>query len=156
MNEDNLVKVVLSTEYDDDDEVMVETPWAIDLGNKQYQLKNPPYYFYGLSYDDIFEAEPMYEDDERPYFTKVVKKSGNRTVRIILPESIKESESSKKLLNTIANFDCGYEGTDGERFFVVNIQPHCDFDEVCNFLTDNNIEWEHADPTYEELHPEEN
>jgi hypothetical protein len=154
MNEDKLRKVVLEQEYDDDDEVMVENPWAEEVGENQYQLKNFPFYFYGLSFDDIFEAIPKYEDDGKPYFTKVIKKSGHKTVRVILPESIKTSEASRNILNHLNKLDCGHEGSNGEKFFVINIQPHCDFWKVCEYLTQNNVEWEHADPTYEELYPE--
>jgi len=154
MNEGKLRKVVLVQEYDDDNEVMVETPWAEEVGKNQYQLKNFPFYFYCLSFDDIFEATPKYEDDERPYFTKVIKKSGHKTVRVVLPESIKVSVESKNILDHLNELGCGHEGSNGETFFVINIQPHCDFWQVCEYLTENNIEWEHADPTYEELYPE--
>ena len=51
--QDKLIKVVLVQEYEDSDEVDTESPWALDLGNDQYQLKNFPFFFYGLSYDDI-------------------------------------------------------------------------------------------------------
>lgn len=72
MDKEKLRKVVLVQEYDDD-EVMVETPWAEEVGKNRFQLKNYPFYFYGLSFDDVFEAKPLYEDDERPYFMKVLK-----------------------------------------------------------------------------------
>ncbi|WP_271194754.1 DUF4265 domain-containing protein [Pseudomonas turukhanskensis] len=154
MGSDNLVKVVLQQTYEDGAHPEVETPWAESLGNDLYQLKNFPFTFYGLSFDDIFEARPCPEDDdERPHFVKVVEKSGHKTVRIILDEPLRESEQSRQILEQLKKFDCGYEG-DGYRSFTINIQPHCDFWEVCHFLTDSDVDWEHADPTYEELHPQ--
>lgn len=154
MPEDNFVKVVLCQDYDDDDQVDVETPWALSLGDNKYQLKNFPFFFYGLSFDDIFEALPRYEDDPRPYLTKVLSKSGHKTVRLVFDASIKESEDSRSILAKLSAMGCGYEGN-GAKFFVVNIQPHCNFAEVCEFLTSRDIEWEHADPTYDELYPNE-
>ena len=146
----NSKKVVLRQEYDDSDELDIETPWADYLGNNQYQLKNFPFFFYGISYDDIFEAKVTEENDERPYFTRIIKKSGHKTIRVIFEESAKESEESRRILERLKDMECGYEGN-GATFFVINIQPHCNFWEVCNFLTDNQINWEHADPTYSEI-----
>lgn len=53
MSEVDSRKVVLCWEYEDSEEVDIETPWADYLGNDQYQLKNFPFYYYGLSYDDL-------------------------------------------------------------------------------------------------------
>ena len=155
MINENLRKVVLQQNSEDDGGPYSETPWAEYLGNNLYQLKNFPFIFYGLSFNDIFEAlpNPDMEDDDRPYFVKVVKKSGHKTVRIILDEPMKESKRSRTILKKVNELGCGYEG-DGYRSFTINIQPHCDFWEVCNFLTSKNVDWEHADPTYEELNPE--
>ncbi len=152
MSDEKLVKVVLCQEYDDNDEVDIETPWASALGNNRYQLKNFPFYYYGISYDDVFEALPQYDDDPRPYLTKIISKSGHKTVRIVLEESIKDSEQSRMILAKLSQMGCGYEGN-GQTFFVVNIQPHCDFSAICEFLSSLDIEWEHADPTYDELYP---
>lgn len=154
MSDENLVKVVLCQEYDDDDDVDIETPWALPLGNNQYQLKNFPFFYYGISYDDIFEALPRYDDDPRPYLTKVVAKSGHKTVRIAFEASIKDSEESRDILNKLSEMGCGREGN-GATFFVVNIQPHCNFSAICEFLSSHNVDWEHADPTYAELYPDE-
>lgn len=155
MSETDSRKVVLCWEYEDSDDAEVETPWADYLGNDQYQLKNFPFFYYGLSYDDIFEAKIIHEDDDRPYLTKIIKKSGHKTVRVIFEKSIKESDEGLNILNAVKEMGCGYEGN-GTKFFVINIQPHCDFWQVCNYLTDSSVNWEHADPTYEEIWPEEN
>lgn len=147
MQDEKLVKVVLVQEYDDSDETDVECPWALDLGEGRYQLKNFPFYFYGLSYDDVFKAEPLYEDDPRPYFTGIVSKSGHRTAWVFLTQSIKESVEAKAVLDQISAMGCGYEGN-GQHFFVVNIQPHCDFAAVLAFFDACELieGWELADP----------
>lgn len=149
-------KIGIETSYSDTDEIDVEFPWAVDLGNNQYQLKNFPFYAYGVSYDDIVEAHTKYEDDPYPYMTKIIKKSGHRTLRIILDESIKGSEHSREIIDTLASMNCGYEGANGEVYFVINIQPHCDFDAVREYLNEQNVQWEYADPTYDEIHKNDN
>ena len=150
MSKETQHKVVLSCEYEDSDEIDIETPWADYLGDDKYQLKNFPFFFYGLSFDDIFEAKVIEGDDDRPHFIKVVEKSGHKTIRIFFEESVKESKTNLKILESVAEMGCGYEGN-GASFFVINIQPHCDFWQVCNYLTDNKVQWEHADPTYDEI-----
>ncbi len=154
MTDTNLIKVVLCQEHDDSDEVDIETPWALPLGDNQYQLKNFPFFYYGISYNDIFEASPKYDDDERPYLVKVLQKSGNKTVRILFEKSIKDASGSKEILDKLLAMGCGYEGN-GAKFFVVNVQPHCDFDSVCAFLVSHDLRWEHGDPTHEELYPDD-
>jgi hypothetical protein len=154
MSDENLVKVVFCHNHEGDDEQDVECPWALSLGNNRYQLKNFPFYYYGISFEDIFEALPTVEDDPRPYITRVLEKSGHKTIRIFLNESIKDSEKSRNILASLTKMECGYEGN-GDQFFVVNIQPQCDFDEVCEFISNCDLEWEHADPTYEKLYPDE-
>lgn len=72
-----------------------------------------------------------------------------------MADSVKESKNSNKILDTLSKLGCGYEGIDGNKYFVVNIQPHCDFWKICNFLTDSKVDWEHADPTYDEIYAKE-
>lgn len=147
--EDKTVKVVLVQTYQDSDETDTETPWALDMGNNQYQLKNFPFFFYGLSFNDIFEAKPSeaHPDDPHPYFVRLIEKSGHRTVRIFLKNSIQDSVPAAQVLEQLKALHCGYEGN-GSTFFVVNIQPHCDFEAVIA-LIENSPEvemWEMADP----------
>ena len=108
-------KIGIETTYTDSDEVDVEFPWADKIGDNKYQLKNFPFYAYGVSYDDIVEARIKFDDDPYPYMTKVLEKSGHRTLRIMLDETIKESERSRQILDDLEAMDCGYEGMGGKR-----------------------------------------
>jgi hypothetical protein len=53
----------------------------------------------------------------------------------------------------------GALGCDFERanstYVVVNIPPGVELNAVASYLLECNATWEHADPTYAELHPEE-
>ncbi len=143
-----LVKVVFRVVSEG--EVEVETPWAKQLGPSEFQLDNLPWYAYGISADDVFEALPT-EDDPRPHFVRVLRKSGNRTVRVILRPPTNESDASMAVLRRLKELGCTYEGMN-HSYFAVNIPPEASFDAVVAFLTDAGLTWEHADPTYETLH----
>lgn len=145
-------KIGIETTYPDSGHVEIEYPWADKVGENRFQIKNFPFYAYAISYDDIVEAEFVNKDDKYPFFTKVITKSGHRTLRIKLDESAKESKRSQGILDKLSSMECGYEGTNGEFYFVINVQPQCDFDAVRDFLNDNDIRWEYADPTYEKMH----
>ena len=73
-------KIGIETIDAESDKVDVEFPWADHLGGDHYQLKNFPFYAYGVSFDDIVEARLKYDDDPYPYLTKVLEKSGRQSV----------------------------------------------------------------------------
>ena len=143
-----LVKVVLRVVSEGEEEV--ETPWAKQLGPSEFQLDNIPSHAYGISTDDVFEALPT-ADDPRPHFVRVLHKSGNRTVRVVLRPPSNESEASMAVLRRLKELGCTYEGMN-HSYFAVNIPPEAEFHAVTAFLTDAGLTWEHADPTYEALH----
>ena len=147
--DDNLAKVAFRVVIGDD--VEVETPWARRIGVNTYALDNLPWYAYGISVGDTFEAIPT--DDGFPEFTRVIAKSGNRTVRVILKPSAKESPASQAVLDRFIAMGCEYEGMDNS-YVAVNIPPSVSLADVCRFITDCGLQWEHADPTYDDLYPD--
>ncbi len=151
MPDSDYVEVVLVT-YSDD-EVLTETPWAEPVGGDLYRLKNFPFYGYGISYDDVFSAAPIFEEegDDRLYLIEVVEKSGYRTLRVILKESAELSKESRQILFELEGYGCDFESSNG-RYFAVNIKPESDFGAICDYLTSKSIQWEHGDPEYEKLH----
>jgi hypothetical protein len=56
------------------------------------------------------------------------------------------------VLQGLVTLGCSYEGANA-RYVVVNIPPGIDLGTVCDYLVSRNAAWEHADPTYSELHP---
>jgi hypothetical protein len=149
-DDERLVKVVFRVE--DGDSVYVETPWARHLGNNEYELDNLPWYAYGISLGDVFEATPD-ADDPRPHLRRVLRKSGNRTLRIIFAARAEDSPETAAVLDTLVKMGCSYEGANG-KFIAVNIPQAVDLDEVGACLTKTGTQWEHADPTWESLHGE--
>lgn len=132
-----------------DDDGNVECLWAEHLGDDTYQLDNSPWFAYGVSWKDVVRAIPTIEGDNMPDFQEIVRKSGHRTIRLILEDDSTRQERLEGLLR----LGCTYEGSNGS-YFGIDIPPAADFKTVCEYLTSMNEEWEHADPTYHDLYLE--
>jgi len=64
----------------------VETLWANRVGPDLYRLDNSPFWAYGVSWRDVVEAHP--DPDGMLRMSRVVEKSGHRTVRVIFEPSV--------------------------------------------------------------------
>ena len=97
---------------------------------------------------------PIDPDEGRPTYQEVLEKSGNRTVRVILDPPLANGNSSDEVVQELLSLGCSYEGANPGYLCIV-IPEESDFGLVCERLTARNIEWEHADPSYAELYPDE-
>ena len=140
---DDLVKVA----FVDGD--IVETLWAKPLGNNQYCLDNGPWYAYRVSWRDVVEAMPP-ATGGLSEFVRVVRKSGNRTVRVILEAKVRSNDPPHPVLEGLKKLGCSYEGSHG-RLFSINVPATTQLEEIRKFLIDSDVEWEHADSTHQEL-----
>ena len=134
---------------------LVETLWAKPLGQNRYGLDNSPFYAYSVSWQDIIEAVANTQDGALE-FVKVLKKSGNRTVRLILHRVAIESDEGAQLLAPLLKMGCSYEAL-YDKLVSVSIPPFANFDEVVEYvksLSGQDVDWEYADPRYHELFPE--
>ena len=151
MADADLVKVVLTTPPSlTDDQEWVETPWARVVGDGLYELDNLPWYAYGISLGDRFEGE-MVPGDPRPHVGRIVAKSGNRTLRIILKGKAALGNSAQAILDAIPAMGCSYEGMN-HTYVAVNVPPEVDLERVGGWFTEQGVKWEYADPTPEDLH----
>jgi len=129
----------------------VETLWAYDLGDDQYKLDNCPFYAYGVSLHDVVYA-PFDADEGRATFQRVVSKSGNRTVRVVFDPPIEPGNRSDEVLKGLVALGCDYERANS-KYVVVNTPSGVELTAVRDYLVECDATWEHADPTYTELHP---
>ncbi|WP_299947154.1 DUF4265 domain-containing protein [uncultured Microbulbifer sp.] len=148
--EENLVKVLLRLEQEED--VFVETPWAIDLGNGRYRLDNCPFYFYDLAYGDIISAEYS-EEEQRLVFVEVLELSGHKLVRIVFENPVDEDCQEKEHLENLVEMGCTYEGAN-PKYICLDIPPEVELGKVTEYLINNELNWEHAAPSYNTLYPE--
>jgi uncharacterized protein DUF4265 len=135
------------------DDGNVERLWATPVGHNQYRLENSPFYAYRVSWMDIVEAQPV-APDEWPTFLRIVEKSGHRTVRLILDPPVNVSADSQQILDTLTAMNCTWEGAT-QSYFAIDIPADADFDAVRQYLITTGQQWEHADPAYADLYPED-
>ena len=152
MSNDPLAKVLFRVP-DEDGGASVETLWATPLGNDLYKLDNSPFYAYGVSWEDTVFA-PIDPQDGLPAFHSIVKKSGNRTVRVIFDPPVSSGNASDHVLQGLLALGCSYEGAN-PGYISVNVPSDVDLLQVRSYLVDRDAQWEHADPTYESLFPGE-
>ena len=133
--------------------VNVETLWAYHLGAGRYRLDNSPFYAYSVSSGNVVLA-PIDPGDARPTFAAVLEKSGNRTVRILLDEPLEAGNASDAVLSGLVALGCSFEGA-SPRYVAINVPPGVELAAVRDYLVERALAWEHADPSYSELYPEE-
>jgi len=150
MSEEKYEKIVLRLEEGED--VYVETPWVVDLGGGRYRMENCPFYFYGVAAGDIVGAEYS-EEEERLVFTNVIEKSGNKLVRVIFENPSDQEGPEKEHLENLVKMGCSYEGAN-PKYICIDIPKDIDLFTICEYLTENEIQWEHAAPRYAELYPD--
>jgi uncharacterized protein DUF4265 len=127
----------------------IETLWATPVDTNHYQLDNSPFFAYGVSWQDVVEAAPS--EDRFLEYIRCVKKSGNRTVRIIFEDYRSDEQPAKEVLRGLQNLGCSYEGMQ-PRMISVNVPPKASLGVVTDFLNkQSGLEWEYADPTYDEV-----
>ena len=147
--EPKLTKVVFATQLSEDEPPVVETVWAEKLGRSRYRLLNIPAFRRGISYYDIFEAKPSRAYSNRLCFTRILKKSGNRTVRVVFDEPIETSEFTKSSMEALSDLGCQYS-RGGDTFFTLNLPPACSLETVIAYLESNDLRYECADPIQED------
>lgn len=100
-----------------------ESVWACDLGGDIYEIRNVPFYAYDLNFRDVVEAVAE-SPDLKPEVRRVVRRSGNRTMRIFFNEDT-TPERRRELLETLKPLLVSYEGAT-ERLFALDIEPGAD------------------------------
>lgn len=137
----------------DDGSAHAETLWATALGNDEFELDNSPFYAYSVSWKDVVYA-PIDSTEGVATFERIVKKSGHRTVRVIFDPPVEDGNDSDRVLQGLVLMGCTYEGAN-RRYISIDVPPSVQLDSVRQYLIDQNANWEHADPSYEELFPNE-
>jgi hypothetical protein len=60
-----------------------------------------------------------------------------------------EEPATDVLLDEIKQLGCLFEGAN-RRYIAIDVPPGIALQKIADFLTENDICWEYADPTYEE------
>ena len=104
-----------------------------------------------MSWKDEVFAKPTITGDDMPDFQGISKKSGHRTVRILF----KSETERDPVLKGLKKRGCSYEGSNG-KLFGIDVPPGVELELISKYLIDAGVQWEHADPCYSDLYPDEN
>jgi Domain of unknown function (DUF4265) len=133
-----------------DDDGFTETAWAVRVtpGVDEFRLDNSPFYAYRVSYMDVVEGR---SDGEGLYdFVRVVHRSGNRTVRLMFRDDKAESPYGQRVLDGVTRLGCTFEGM-FNTVISITVPADVDLGRVSEYLTSTGLDWEYADPKYEDL-----
>lgn len=142
-----MVKVVFRLQRDADGypPADAEGLWATQLGNNRFKLENIPFFAWGVSADDVVQAEPI---GQEYYFERVVTPSGHSTVRIIAYDK----SSIPEIRKAIEELGCSSELSHLPSLVAIDIPPDVDWSKVFAFLKDAEarelLEYEESAPRY--------
>jgi len=108
-----------------------ESLWAKDLGGDLYEIQNIPFCAYGLNCGDVVRATPD-GPDLKPEVRAVVKRSGNRTLRISFCDELSK-EQQQPCLDALKSMGAELERAN-EQFVCVNVLPSADYDGIVAHL----------------------
>lgn len=133
-----------------DDDGYTETAWAVRVNpdRDHFRLDNSPFYAYRVSTDDIVEGRPV--EDGLYEFVRVIERSGNRTVRLMFGEHKADTPYGEGVLEAIVQLGCSYEGM-FDTVISITVPPEVNLQDVARYLISTGLEWEYADPKYEDL-----
>ena len=75
---------------------------------------------------------------------RMVGKSGNRTIRVILERPVDGVGTRDETLEGLVALGCSYEGADGS-YLAINIPPGIELGTIRDYLTECGATWEHAE-----------
>lgn len=127
----------------------LETLWAEPVGQDLYRLDNLPFFAYGVSWLDVVEAHP--DDNGQLVMSRVVEKSGHRTVRVIFDPGVDQSPEARVILDGVVALGASYKRAN-PRYLAIDIPPGVDLMGIARYLTEHGVEWEHAVPRHSELY----
>lgn len=108
-----------------------EWMWAEPLRDSTFRLDSSPFSAYGLSADDIFQVKII---GGILVFDRVVKKSGNRTLRVRLPRG-KRHEDFLTFWQPLEDLGCSFEGSQIIRpFYSITVPPGASLDAAVSYL----------------------
>lgn len=136
-----------------------ESMWARPLGGDLYEIRNIPFYAYGLNFLDVVRAVAS-NPERKPEISELVRPGGHRTLRVIFLDKRTEAEQAN-LLKQLNSLNSSFEvGTPSH--FAIDIESEGDYGAVCDQLqaweSDGILEYETCEarnPDSFDANPEE-
>jgi Domain of unknown function (DUF4265) len=110
----------------------VENMHAEPLFDDTFRLKNSPFYFYGISFGDVFSVKV---EEGRLFFSNVTARGGHSTYRVKLPPG-KSHDHFLEFWNSLEKLGCTFEGTGANerRLYAIDIPPGADVNTIYRLL----------------------
>jgi len=108
-----------------------ESFWAKPFGSDLYELRNSPWYAFGLHFYDVVRAVRS-KPDEKARIIEVVRPSGHKTLRVVFPLELSEADRLE-MLRSLHQWRAFHENCDG-RLYAVDVEPEGDYKAVCDQL----------------------
>ena len=123
------VKILFWIEKDEDGypPYEIESLWAHEVGENEYQLRNIPFFAQDVSCGDIVEASPLHG---ALYFERTARPSGHSTVRLVAFAG----EDVSALRAALTRLGCSSERSMVPSLIAVDIPPEVDYERVQDFL----------------------
>lgn len=147
---DDAVELAFPVEDEQTGQVHFELLPGVHLKGRTYRLAGSPRFAYRVSRDDVVRAER--DEDGRLTVKEVIRKGGNRTVRIFLDELRADSLDAAPILDALQQMGLTCEPVPPNLLTVV-VPKQADLDEVAGSLARSGLTWEHADPSYDQVYP---
>ena len=108
-----------------------ESLWALSLRDDLYEIRNSPFYAYGINWGDIVRA---HSDDPtlKPEVRELIQTSGNKTLRVFFDKDL-DQEQPDDILSSLKDLDLSWERAD-HRYVAIDVHPEADYQEVCDDL----------------------
>ncbi|MDR2678350.1 MAG: DUF4265 domain-containing protein [Zoogloeaceae bacterium] len=109
-----------------------ESLWAKPLGDDLYEIQNVPFCAYGLNCGDVVFAKAN-SPDLKPEIRSVVRRSGQKTLRVFFGDELSEKEEQKPYIEEIERMDAWVERAHST-VICINVNATGDYAAICTYL----------------------
>ena len=129
-NERKLVKILYIIPEGEEDAGQAEGLWAYSLGNQLYELQSIPVFVEYLNVEDIVRCDEP--PDTKPVIKELVKRSGNRTLRVIFKDETPD-DVGIDIIWELRQHGLAYEKAAFKRY-MFNVEPKDDYVQARDYL----------------------
>lgn len=109
-----------------DGEIHGEAMWARPLGDNLFELRNSPFFLYGLNFLDVVRCGTA--PGRKPFALYLAKRAGHRTLRVWFTDECTAGQR-EALIDSLASFGLTYEGY-SKRLLIYDIPPKIDMEPI--------------------------
>ena len=104
-----------------------ESMWARPVGDDLFEIRNIPFYAYGLNYLDVVRATAP-SAGALPAIKEVVKRSGHETLRLTFFDNT-EVPARHELLDTLKPDHVSWEGAN-DSYYALDLESEAPYDKI--------------------------